>query len=96
MASPDQSALLQLAAMTAASEQQQSSRPNSQYTSSRSVNSAGSSTFGMPVHQNLTSGIMERHRNMPAGGRGSPSFGNYPMDSISHMHDNMRYFRGKT
>ena len=96
LASPDQSALLQLAAMTAASEQQQSSRPSSQVSSSRGMNSLGSSTFGMPGHQNVTSGIIERHRNMQVGGRGSPSFGQYPIDSMSLNHDNMRYFRGKT
>jgi len=95
LASPDQSALLQLAAMTAASEQQQS-RPCSQFSSSRGMNSAGPSTFGVPGHQNATSGIIERHRIMQAGGRGSPSFGQYSMDSMNPIHDNMRFFRGKT
>ena len=94
--SDQQSALLQLAAIAAASEQQHSPiGASSQFGPPRGINTAGSSSFSMQGNPSFSSGMIERHRNMPFGGRGSPSFGQYGMDSMTHSQENMRFFRGK-
>ena len=89
--SDQQTALLQLAAIAAASEQQ-----NSPFgPSPRSMKSPTSYPFSMQANSGFNTGMVERHRGMAVGGRGSPSFGQYGMDPMTHVQDNMRYFRGK-
>ena len=89
--SDQQTALLQLAAIAAASEQQ-----NSPFgPSPRSMKSPTSYPFPMQANSGFNTGMVERHRGMAVGGRGSPSFGQYGMDPMPHMQDNMRFFRGK-
>ena len=89
--SDQQTALLQLAAIAAASEQQ-----NSPFgPSPRSMKSPNSYPFSMQANSGFNTGMVERHRGMAVGGRGSPSFGQYGMDPMTHVQDNMRYFRGK-
>lgn len=90
--SDQQTALLQLAAIAAASEQQ-----NSPFgPSPRSMKSPNSYPFSMQANSGFNTGMVERHRGMAVGGRGSPSFGQYGMDPMTHVQDNMRYFRGDT
>ena len=87
--SDQQSALLQLAAMAAASEQQ-----NSPFgPGHRNMKSTNSSPFSMQGNSGFNTGMVERHRGMAVGGRGSPSFGQYGMDPMAQ--ENIRFFRGK-
>ena len=86
-----QSALMQLAAIAAASEQQ-----NSPFgPSPRSMKSSNSQPFSMHGNGGFNTGMVERNRSMTVGGRGSPSLSQYAMDQFAHVQDNMRFFGGQ-
>lgn len=89
--SDQQSALLQLAAMAAASDHQHSPFAPSP----RSMKSTNS-PFSMQGASGFNTGMVERNRSMTVGGRGSPSFNQYAMDPMTQAQDNMRLFRGNT
>ena len=88
--SDQQSALLQLAAMAAAAEHQ-----NSPFGPSSRGMKSSSSPFSMQGSSGFNTGMVERHRSMTVGGRGSPSMNQYAMDPVAQAQDNMRFFRGK-
>ena len=86
-----QSALMQLAAIAAASEQQ-----NSPFgPSPRSMKPSNSPPFSMHGNGGFNTGMVERNRSMAVGGRGSPSLSQYAMDQFAHVQDNIRFFGGK-
>jgi hypothetical protein len=87
------SVLLQLAAMAAASDQQHNFGSSSNF-GTRAMSAANSPNYPTTPNQNFASGIMDRYRNMPMGGRGSPSFGQCGTESMAHIQENPKYYRG--
>ena len=88
-----QSVLLQLAAMAAASDQQHHFGSSSNF-GTRAMSAANSPNYPTTPNQNFASGIMDRYRNMPMGGRGSPSFGQCGAESMAQIQENPKYYRG--